>query len=226
MLPPGENKKPWSAYYPQAIIAGVISLLLFAVLAILVSVTNMAVDKIVTAQMHYWEKDWLATCMSVITFMGNYQFLVPANLILIIYLFIKKKKPLALLVLFIALSSLGCKFLLKDLFHRPRPYDAMVTGIKNFSFPSGHAMMSLAFYGLLILGMKYWVANKIVRNSINFFLLLLIILIGFSRIYLRVHYLSDVLAGYCWAIAWIIFCFYLFTKTKAYTQNGEPLQQK
>jgi membrane-associated phospholipid phosphatase len=226
MLPPVENKKLWVANYFRIISAGIISFLLFITLAIIVFTNGIALDKAIISRTHFWQSDWLTTCIRVITFMGNYQFLVPANLLLITYLILKKQKPLAIFVLFVAFSSLGWKFLLKELFHRPRPVDAMVTGIKNFSFPSGHALMGLAFYGLLILGMKYWVANKKLQNTINLFLLLLILLIGFSRIYLRVHYPSDVVAGYCWGIAWMVLCFYIFRNTKVYIQSGEPLQPK
>jgi membrane-associated phospholipid phosphatase len=226
MLPPIENNKLWAANYSKIIGVGIISFLLFIIIAIIVFTNGIALDKAVIARTHFWQCKWLTTCMRLITFMGNYQFLIPANLLLITYLILKKQKSLATFILFIALSSLGWKFLLKELFHRPRPADAMVTGIKNFSFPSGHALMSLAFYGLLILGMKFWVANKKLQSAINLFLLLLIALIGFSRIYLRVHYPSDVIAGYCWGIGWMICCLYLFRNIKVYTQGGEPSQPK
>jgi membrane-associated phospholipid phosphatase len=195
-------------------IAGIIGLLLFLLIALLIfsgSSTSFDENIIVTAQQ--WESKGAIQLMFLITFLGNHVFLIPANLLLITFFISKKKNRLAIFTAIIAISSLGWKFLLKDLFHRPRPDEAMVAGIKNFSFPSGHAMMSLAFYGLLILFITPLIRNKQVQKAITFFLLILILLIGASRIYLRVHYPTDVMAGYCFEIAWLSFCLYLMKKT-------------
>jgi membrane-associated phospholipid phosphatase len=194
-------------------IAGITSLLLFLLMALLVfSGFSNSFDKDIIVSAQQWESEVATKLMLFITFLGNYAFLVPANLLLTIFLVIKREKRLAAFTMIIALSSLGCKFLLKELFHRPRPDEAIVTGIKNFSFPSGHAMMSLAFYGLLILFITPLIRNKQVQKAMNFFLLLLILLIGASRIYLRVHYPTDVVAGYFFEIAWLSFCFYLMKR--------------
>jgi membrane-associated phospholipid phosphatase len=181
----------------------VIAAIIFTAIAIFVFTGQTSFDKEVIQQAHHWENERLTKLMQAITFLGNHQFLIPANLLLIAILVRDKQKRAAVTVLIIALTSLGFKFLLKELFHRPRPDDAMVTGIKNFSFPSGHAMLSLAFYGLLILLLHLWVKNKMQQKIIVVFLLLLILLIGFSRIYLRVHYPTDVVAGYFFEIGWV-----------------------
>jgi membrane-associated phospholipid phosphatase len=138
-----------------------------------------------------------------ITFLGNHSFLVPAFSLLIIILLILRQKKEALQTLLIALSSLGLMSLFKNLFQRNRPDHPLVEGITNYSFPSGHAMMSIAFYGLLIILAVRHIRNQSKRNWVIGLLVLLILLIGFSRIYLRVHYPSDVIAGYCFGIAWL-----------------------
>ena len=161
--------------------------------------------------------DFISTCISpgltrvmeALTFLGNHQFLIPANLLLITLLLIRKEKGMALTVLIVALSSLFLKLGLKELFRRPRPDNPLVEGITNYSFPSGHALMSVAFYGLLI-----WMGGRYIREPrTRFFftllMLLLIGLIGFSRLYLRVHYPSDVIAGYCLGTAWLWLCLLL-----------------
>jgi undecaprenyl-diphosphatase len=190
----------------------VIAAILFTGIAIFVFTGQTSFDKEVIQQAHYWENERLTKLMQAITFLGNYQFLIPANLLLIAILLRDKQKRAAVTVLIIALTSLGWDVLLKDLFHRNRPADAMITGIKNFSFPSGHALMSVAFYGLLILLLNYWVKNKTRQKVITVFLLLLILLIGFSRIYLRVHYPTDVLAGYFFEAGWVGLLLSLFQK--------------
>lgn len=164
---------------------------------------------------HYWDDQLLEQTSQLInpeltpwikfiTALGNHAFLIPAFSILIIGLLLLKQKKEALQTLLIALSSLGLMSLFKNLFQRDRPDHPLVDGITNYSFPSGHAMMSVAFYGLLI-----WLAGmhlrqqKTIRNLIISFLVVVILLIGFSRIYLRVHYPSDVIAGYCFGIGWL-----------------------
>lgn len=98
-------------------------------------------------------------------------------------------------------------FLLKAVFARPRPTfsDPLATAL-YYSFPSGHAMMSLITYGLL----GYFLYNALPlrwqRVAVVVGLIVLILLIGFSRIYLGVHYLSDVLAGFAVGGLWLSFC--------------------
>lgn len=93
--------------------------------------------------------------------------------------------------------------LFKNLFQRDRPDHPLVNGITNYSFPSGHAMMSIAFYGLLIWLLGRHLRQHKIQELVIGFLILLILLIGFSRIYLRVHYPSDVIAGYSFGIGWL-----------------------
>lgn len=74
----------------------------------------------------------------------------------------------------------------------------------GYSFPSGHSMVSMAFYGLLIYFAYTKIQNKNLRNIVCITLTLLIVSIGFSRIYLGVHYASDVLAGFFISIGYLI----------------------
>lgn len=154
----------------------------------------------------------LTRVMKAISFLGSYIFLIPANFALIIVLLILKKKQLAWHTAVVALSSLGIMSLLKNLFHRTRPDHPMVEGVTNFSFPSGHALMGVAFWGLLIWMTALYAEKKSIRILLITFLSLLILLIGFSRIYLRMHYVSDVLAGYGLGITWLYASLYLLNK--------------
>lgn len=162
--------------------------------------------------------------MKGVTFLGNHKFLVPANLLLIGLLLFRKEKAMALTVFIVAISSLLLKLGLKELFQRPRPADPLVDGITNYSFPSGHALMSIAFYGLLIWMAGQYIKNRSLRNGLIIFLVLLIGLIGFSRIYLRVHYPSDVIAGYCIGILWLWCCLRVTSRIRpvptAYKESG------
>lgn len=158
--------------------------------------------------------------MLFFTFLGTHQFLIPANLFLIAYfLFIKKHKWYSIKVPAIALSSLGLMFILKNTFKRPRPKIPLLHEAKGLSFPSGHALMSVTFYGLLIYIVFKTVKNKELKWMLILFLLLLIFIIGFSRIYLRVHYTTDVIAGYCIGFLWLVFAIWLLNRLEQYSQR-------
>lgn len=112
----------------------------------------------------------------------KYKILVPANLVTIAII----------------------NIVLKNFFLRPRPNELRLIEETGYSFPSGHAMASTAFYGLLIYIVHEKVENKILRNTICIMLGLLILLISISRIYVGVHYTSDVIAGTCFSITYLI----------------------
>ena len=146
----------------------------------------------------------LTRFMEKVTFLGNHKFLVPANLSVIFYfLFVRKHTWFSIRVVSIALSSLGMMFLLKYLFQRNRPADPLLYAVRGKSFPSGHALMSITFYGLLIYIINARVQGPFLKIGSIASLLVLVKLIGFSRIYLRVHYTSDVLAGYVIGGSWL-----------------------
>lgn len=165
---------------------------------------NMAPDEKVFGIVAPHISDGRTRFMKAIAFLGNHKFLIPANLLFIAFLLFTKNKWEAMTVGVVALGSLGMMSLLKNLIQRQRPPDQLVEGITNFSFPSGHAFMSIAFYGLLIWWLGSHLKNKLHRQIAISFLLFIILLIGFSRIYLRVHYTTDVIAGFCIGIIWVI----------------------
>jgi membrane-associated phospholipid phosphatase len=143
--------------------------------------------------------------MTVFTYLGKHEFLIPANLVLIAYfLFIRKHRWYSIKIPAIALSSLALMFLLKNLFGRERPLIPLLAPAKGLSFPSGHALMSMTFYGLLIYITYQSVKNMTLKWTVITLLFLLIFMIGFSRVYLRVHYTSDVIAGFAMGWLWIV----------------------
>ena len=143
--------------------------------------------------------------MLFITFLGKHQFLIPANLILIFYfLLVKKQNWFSIRVITISISSLVLMLLLKQLFHRKRPLSPLLKAAKGLSFPSGHAIMAVTFYGLLIYILQHTIETGWLRSLITILLIILVILIGFSRVYLRVHYTSDVLGGFIIGLLWLI----------------------
>jgi undecaprenyl-diphosphatase len=94
--------------------------------------------------------------------------------------------------------------LLKQLFQRKRPLSPLLKAAKGLSFPSGHAIMAVTFYGLLIYILQHSITIDWLKWLVTVLVTVLIILIGFSRIYLRVHYASDVAAGFIIGLLWLL----------------------
>lgn len=94
--------------------------------------------------------------------------------------------------------------LLKIIIRRSRPIDISLISETGYSFPSGHAMVSMAFYGFMIYLIYKKLKNKWLKWSLIILNIILIVLIGMSRIYLGVHYPSDVIAGFLVGIAYLI----------------------
>jgi len=165
--------------------------------------------------------DWVAnyvtpfntSLMQTVTFLGTHKFLIPANMLLTAYfLFIRKHRWYSIKVASIALSSTAIMLLLKNIFSRQRPLLPLLEPALGYSFPSGHSMMSFVFYGLLMYLAGKYISNRWLKIATMTALLTLILLIGFSRIYLRVHYASDVLAGFFMGIAWMVFSIWILNR--------------
>lgn len=156
--------------------------------------------------------------MLFITFLGKHQFLIPANLILIFYfLIVTKQNWFSIRVITIAISSLVLMLLLKQLFQRKRPLSPLLKAAKGLSFPSGHSIMAVTFYGLLIYILRNIIAPEWLKWVATILVVMLIILIGFSRIYLRVHYASDVLGGFIIGLLWLMISLAVLQWLESYT---------
>ena len=158
--------------------------------------------------------------MLFFTFLGSHLFLIPANVILIVYfLFIRKHRWYSIKIPVIALTSVALMFLLKTIFGRHRPDIPLLKVAQGLSFPSGHAFMSVTFYGLLI----YIVWNTVERVWLKWvfaiLLFLLILMIGFTRIYLRVHYPSDVFAGFATGFLWLAISLLIIRRIERFSRK-------
>ena len=163
----------------------------------------------------------------IITFFGSYLFMVTAWLTLLGYLlFVRKSKRRFINTLIIALSNFGLMVGLKFFFNRPRPLIPLLFEAPGLSFPSGHAFMGTIFYGVLI-SRVYRDVKVVWKKWLLIFILLgFIILVGLSRVYLRVHYLSDVLAGFSFGtLSLIIFLFLIKRLEKFNAAKMEVLKK-
>lgn len=158
--------------------------------------------------------------MQFITFFGNHKFLIPANLLLIVYfLFIKKHRWYSIKVPVIAIGGVLLMFILKQLFNRARPLVPLLEPVQGLSFPSGHALMSMSFYGLLIFLVWENVRNRAWKWILIILLFIFILLVGFSRIYLRLHYFSDVIAGFAAGIIWLSLSIWVLRRIERFSRK-------
>jgi membrane-associated phospholipid phosphatase len=139
-----------------------------------------------------------------ITFLASRNFItVAAGLLVNWFLLRRRHRWYSLLVPVVALGSIALNVVLKHFYNRPRPPLPLVSA-SGLSFPSGHAMISASFYGLLVYLVWTHVRRPAWRYALVTILVGIILLIGFTRVYLRVHYATDVLAGFTAGVAWLI----------------------
>jgi len=153
------------------------------------------------------EQTWLTGMMIDVTALGGTTTIFMITAAVVFYLLIQKQYEFMWLILIATIGGAILSFGLKELFARQRPpliYHLLT--VKSLSFPSGHAMMSSVVYltqGALLAKVR---SNKNLRVYILLVAIILVFLIGISRIYLGVHYPTDVLAGWSVGLAWASLC--------------------
>lgn len=153
--------------------------------------------------------EWVTSAMKDITSLGSGAVIVLFTLIVTGYLLLQKKYYWLMLVLIATIGGAILVWGLKEFIGRTRP--AVVTQLieeKSLSFPSGHSMMSAIVYLTQAVLLSRIERNRKVKIYIISTALLLTIFIGISRIYLGVHYPTDVLAGWVAGISWALLCWY------------------
>ena len=169
------------------------------------------IDKWVINQVLYFRTPTATAAMKYITVLGESTAYVIYSIIMIVILaYLGNKERRINQIIEYCVTMIGGSvllILLKELIQRPRPIsETTLIQVDGWSFPSGHAMMSVVFYGILL----YIIIHRVKARQLQLLAcaatVLIVVLIGVSRVYLQVHYLSDVIAGYIIGICWLIFC--------------------
>lgn len=148
---------------------------------------------------------FLTSVMKLVTKLSNTSVIISLSMIFIIYFYyIIKKKKISFLIVVNLVFIVFLNQILKLIFKRDRPIGFRIIEMSGYSFPSGHAMVSMAFYGLFIYIIHHFVKNKKLKTILITLNVIIIILIGISRVYLGVHYLSDVVTGYSISIIYLL----------------------
>jgi membrane-associated phospholipid phosphatase len=144
----------------------------------------------------------LIRVMIFFTFFGSSAFILPAYILLIFCFIVQKKFRYGLDIAIIAVSSTVLMLALKEITHRHRPALPLIQGITNYSFPSGHALSAFIFCGILIYIIRHSLLIPLYKWLCAVLLVCFAITIGISRIVLRVHFPTDVIASFCLGILW------------------------
>ena len=160
-------------------------------------------DTFVRTAVHQLATPGLTRLMQVFSFFGSAAAVTAMCLAAIcVSLYYRRTQTAAMLaVMMLGVAALDVA--LKLAFHRPRPVAFFGATPSTYSFPSGHALGSFCFYGMLAAILAARARGRGAKFGIWMAAALLVGLIGFSRIYLGVHYPSDVIAGYCAAVVWV-----------------------
>lgn len=145
--------------------------------------------------------DFATPIAKVMTRLGGATVLITLT---ILFLIIIRNKKIGISIATNLIIITILNVLLKNIVQRPRPTEFRMIYETGYSFPSGHSMVSMAFYGYLIYLIYQNLKNKTVKWGLIGLLSVLIVTIGTSRIYLGVHYTSDVLAGFILSISYLI----------------------
>lgn len=189
------NNKRW-------IIVFIALLVFFALLEDVFEKEILIVDTLVYKfAVEFLRNDILTVIMKIITNFGN---AIPVLLISMIIIANSKDKKMSIWIIVNLFFATVLNQILKYIVQRNRPEGYRLIDESGYSFPSGHSMVSTAFYGFLIYLVIKKVKNKYLKNFLVILLGILIGLIGFSRVYLGVHYASDVIAGFFISIAYLI----------------------
>lgn len=160
-------------------------------------------DQQLAAALHNHTSPAEVAVFKVVTALGDTPVLVSLGVVVTVFLLIRRRWWLLGSWIVGTLGAGPLNFVLKSIFQRPRPELASPVATAPFwSFPSGHAMSSMITYGLLAYLLILFVGRRLAAAGIAL-LVSLVLVIGFSRMYLGVHYFSDVVAGYTAGASWL-----------------------
>jgi undecaprenyl-diphosphatase len=186
------------------------SILIFVLTQYIITQNNNVIDYKIFTMVSQMTNPTGVKIAKIVTILGTGNFLIPAYILLLAFLTKRNYTSLFYKTSITATSGLLLGWLLKWIFHRTRPLAHLVSGAGGYSFPSGHALGGFIFSGIvlyLIWKMKF---SYFVRWFCSILISLLGFFIGMSRVYLHVHYMTDVLGSFLIAIWWLSLMHILF----------------
>lgn len=204
------NKNHFSFFSIISIVLFCISFVIFSIIAHeVVTEKEDWFDSTAFAFFNNYSANFTIQLFNIFTFLGSGTFLFPAYSIILVWLYYKHRKADAIDIAILAISSSLLLHSLKIYFARHRPELPLLSQLNTYSFPSGHTLSSFVFLSVLV--WSVWQSEFVIKWKWVFTILfaLLSLAIGVSRIVLRYHYASDVLAGFSLGMAYVLLYFWL-----------------
>ena len=193
-----------------------ICIVLFLILTALVVIKDsLIIDRVGYSFISSFISDVRTPVVKFITNLGSSKVVIPVFVIIMILFIAFKKVEDGVFLGGCVFTDVVLNYIIKHIIRRARPIGLRLVKQGGYSFPSGHTMVSVAFYGFLIYLIYKRVKNKYLKITLITLLSILIFMIGCSRIYLGVHYTSDVLAGFSLSIAYLIIYISIVNKIKS-----------
>lgn len=179
-------------------------------------------DAAITKYVISFRTPLLNNILQFITNLGDLYGYIVVTTICSLFFFFKFKnwRYVAQLVFVIIISGLS-NLALKEVINRARPTAEHLVSVQTLSYPSGHAMSATAFYGFLIYLCYFLKINKWLKGGLIFLCSFLIVSIGISRIYLGVHFPSDIAGGIIAGTIWVMFCVLIFNVIDLFRREEE-----
>ncbi|ESU31140.1 hypothetical protein G3A_18445 [Bacillus sp. 17376] len=203
-------------FNPQILNAFFGSLFGFITMSYLVQAEHLVMfDRVVIDTVQGLEAEGLTVAMKFFTYIGSLKFIVILTIPIFLFLFYVLKHRLEILVfLSVIYITPILNRLLKLYFQRARPDFNILIEIGGYSFPSGHAMNAFSFYSILAYLLWRHVPTSMGRIAVIIFSSFMILAIGMSRVYLGVHYPSDIIGGFLASSLWVAAVIWFFQKYK------------
>ncbi|SRX75337.1 phosphatase PAP2 family protein [Aequorivita antarctica] len=177
-------------------------------------------DQAITDYIISFRNPTLTKYFIFITNVGDfYGYLIVLAISSVISFFVFKKwRGVVQTILVLLLASIS-NMMLKRFIDRARPGIEHLVSVETLSYPSGHAMSAMAFYGFVIYLFFRFKINRFLKVAIIIFMAFIILSIGLSRIYLGVHYPSDIAGGYIAGFIWVVFCILIFNLVEVFRRD-------
>ncbi|MEH7155029.1 phosphatase PAP2 family protein [Neobacillus drentensis] len=206
----------------------VVSIIGFSLISLFISDQKIIhFDRVIIDKIQGQETAILTKVMKIFTFIGSAPFVIVLSLFMLFFLYnvLNHRVELILFVAAIAGSAI-LNAILKNLFQRVRPDLHRLINVEGYSFPSGHAMNAFTVYSIISFLLWRHISNRLGRMTLIIVSSVMILAIGISRIYLGVHYPSDIIGGYFASGFWITTAILFFQYYQEKRYNKKRQQEK
>jgi len=169
--------------------------------------TFVAFDQWVVRHMLHLRTPYVTSFMETITHLGGTIVITPCSVLIAIYFLLIKQNDTATCITAAVLGGIILNNILKILYQRPRPIsESTLIAASGWGYPSGHAMNSIIFYGMMVYLISTCSLSRGLKIGVIITATSVVFIVGISRIYLQVHYASDVMAGFAVGLFWLCVC--------------------